>query len=98
MEGVLPLVYVGIRVTVPPSQFSVEHVKMNMDENLYRQGAGVSHPKVFLVPSLVSRRLGNFPHQGIPLQMPETISSLGIYRKMLRRLILSIIVPLLIVP
>ena len=26
-----------------------------------------------------------FPHQGIPLQMPETISSLGIYRKMLRR-------------
>lgn len=32
MEGVLPLVYVEIRVTVPPSQFSVEHVKMNMDD------------------------------------------------------------------
>ena len=32
MEGVLPLVYVGIRVTVPPSHFSVEHVKMNMDD------------------------------------------------------------------
>lgn len=71
MEGVLPLVYVGIRVTVPPSQFSVEHVKMNMDENLYRQGAGVSHPKVFLVPSLVSRRLGISPIRGFPSKCPK---------------------------